>query len=300
MHHSFEGLGTQWKIIVGDALSDTTYDDVFHSIELLVNDFRDKYSRFKPDTLVGTLNASGTLNTFPDELHEMLQFALSCADITGGHFNIAVGARLEDIGYDADYSLKPKADISKVPKLRDVLKLTGNSIKLRNGAKIDLGGFGKGWLIDAIAQHLTNRGVSQFMIDGGGDIRAQGGMFGKKPIYLESPFAANQSVGEVQVLDGAVASSSPKHRKWPIVGTDQELHHLLNPKSADTITNIAAVFTHGETALAADTASTCLFVSPPHLHQSIARHFQISYCVVESNGQYFRTPDYPGVLYSQA
>ncbi len=298
---SFEGLGTRWRIVAFDNVDDGWSPELRTSIKKIVRDFEKKYSRFDADSLIGQLNSLGGIKNSSEELISMLAYALECAEVTNDHFNIAVANRLSDIGYGADYSLKPKAVFRDIPPLKDVLSLSDSRIELREGAAIDLGGFGKGWLIDKVTDYLLEQGVESFLIDGGGDIRVESGPLREsRKILLDNPFTDGQAIGDISIRGGAVASSSPKHRQWPVAGSDLQLHHLINPKSEDTIEDVMAVFTHADDAVSADTASTCLFVSPQHLHQKIKNHFRVSYCLVLADGNYSKTADYAGELFARS
>ena len=297
--HEFEGLGTQWKIYVADKLSSGAKQDIYISSIETVREFEDAFSRFKSSSWIGELNKRNRIDNPPEELSDMLQFALECATLTDNYFNIASGARLEDIGYDIDYSLKKKVSLRQVKNLEDVLSINSNSIETSKSASIDLGGFGKGWLIDKLGKEITDRGIKSLVIDGGGDILVRGNVLGRT-IPLEDPFSEGKIIGEVELQNGAVASSSPKHRHWPDVQGGIDLHHLVNPKSSDTITSIAAVYTHAGTATSADTASTCLFVSPRSLHEQIARHFGASYLVVLPDGSFYKSTGYPGTVFTKS
>jgi thiamine biosynthesis lipoprotein len=298
--HEFEGLGTKWKILVADKLSSGTKQDIYAYTTKTVLEFEDTYSRFRGSSLIGKLNKHGRIDNPPNELTDMLKFALESAKQTDNYFNIAVGARLEDIGYDKDYSLKKKNTLRKVQNLEDVLSINSNSIEISTSASIDLGGFGKGWLIDKLGKGIADRGIKSFAIDGGGDISVRGDALSDRKVPLEDPFSEGKIIGEIELQNGAVASSSPKHRRWPDVQGGKELHHLVNPKSSDVITSISAVYTHANTATNADTASTCLFVSPKFLHEKIARHYDATYLVVFSDGSFYKSTGYPGIVYAKS
>jgi thiamine biosynthesis lipoprotein len=298
--HEFEGLGTHWKIYVADKLPPGAKQDIFASVEQTVREFEKSYTRFNKSSLIGQLNSHGKIDNPPDEIVEMLQFALEVSSLTDNYFNIASGARLEDIGYDKDYSLRKKDKLRKVRNLEDVLSINSDSIELTKSASIDLGGFGKGWLIDKLGAEIADRGVKSFVIEGGGDILMRGDALSQKAIPLEDPFAEGKIIGEIELKNGAVASSSPKHRSWPDIKDGGQLHHLVNPKSKEAITSVTAVYTHANDAISADTASTCLFVCPKSLHQEIAKHFNISYLVVLADGSFYKSDSYSGHILTKS
>lgn len=50
---------------------------------------------------------------------------------------------------------------------------------------IDLGGLGKGWLIDKLSDLLRNEGYKEFLINGGGDMYVSSTE--KQECYIEHP-----------------------------------------------------------------------------------------------------------------
>ncbi len=296
---TFEGLGTHWKLQVFDKTL-RERRKIEQSIVKVVSEFEKDYSRFDANSWTGRLNSTLEIINPPQELFDMISYALECAEISENHFNIAAGGRLEDIGYDQTYSLRKKRTLRKIVPLADAVTLGKGSIRLKEGSSLDLGGFGKGWLIDKIAVKLNELGVPHYIVDGGGDIYARGNGQNNRSIPLEDPFQEKKIIGNIKLGNGSVASSSPKHRTWPDIKTGKSLHHLVNPKSEATIEDVAAVFTHAKTATNADTASTCLFVSPRTLHSQIKEHFSVSYCIVYSDRSFYTTEDYPGNIFTKS
>lgn len=81
--------------------------------------------------------------------------------------------------------------------------------------ELDLGGIGKGYLIQLLAEFLVSNGVTTYRINGGGDILVSQdslNIFG--PVILLHPQDDTQSIGSVPTLHGAVASSGTQRRKW--------------------------------------------------------------------------------------
>ena len=59
-----------------------------------------------------------------------------------------IGATLEDLGYDKEYSLTPKTIIRKTPEFGSVLKRSGETITTIQPLSLDVGAAGKGLLVD--------------------------------------------------------------------------------------------------------------------------------------------------------
>ena len=158
--------------------------------------------------------------------------------------NAAVLPALVAAGYDrtiAEVRRRPApavaADPVAVPPLDEVLDVGEGWARLRPGAAVDLGGVGKGWLADRLAERLENAVVNL-----GGDLRALGAGPGG-----EGWTAGLCDGSAVRVTDAGIATSGRAGRRW--AGG----HHLVDPRTGrpapggpDAVSVVAA------TALAAE------------------------------------------------
>jgi len=293
MHFAFQGIGTHWNIEIQDALSEQRENTIKESVIESVQEFEDNYSRFKPTSWIGKLNNEHFITGFPLELYQMLQFFSQIEEITNGEFTPKIGTVLESRGYDSTYSFTSR----EMKIIEQRLTFDQEKIITSKNTKIDLGGIGKGWLIDKIAHFLTQENIKHFLINGGGDIYAS------TPndtdsflVALENPFNPSESIGEIQVANSSVACSSPNRRSWKDKNTGERHHHLLSYKNTTEVTELVAVFTCATTALQADTASTAIFVSSPDRYNHIANELNTSYLLISPDGRAV-SHNYPGRLF---
>jgi FAD:protein FMN transferase len=294
MQLKFEGIGTHWKIDIFSDLNESQKLEFESLVRLVVSDFEAKYSRFNPKSLIGILNDTNQLVSPPNELLEMLKYAEEVRILTKGAFNIGVGRALENSGYDKNYSFVDKPLDFKIAE-ESFKTISNERIILNEGVRLDLGGLGKGWLIDKVAKIFFENNIEYFCINAGGDIFATSNKGHPVKFKIENPFDINQFIGEIRVFNGAVAASSNNRRSWVGKTSGKIFHHLVKSESG-LKNNVVGVFTEGKDALSADVAATALFVSSPDLHQSISDYFKIQFLVVFKDGSYFATRDYSGKL----
>ena len=168
MKHSFNALGTTWWIELFDEINTETLDIVMHDIEFFVSEFEKKYSRINPESAISLLNKNRTLKNPDAHLISLLTYGKGLYLRTNTHFNILTGHILEARGYDADYSFKAQDETSLVPgnPISDLL-ISSEKISLHHG-NIDIGGYGKGYLIDEVAQRLLElHSLKYFVINAG-------------------------------------------------------------------------------------------------------------------------------------
>lgn len=250
--YSLAALGTTWWIEIFDDIDDDERRAAFGSAALIISDFETKYSRFRPDSLISRLNETKEISAPSPELVTLLTYGQALYSRSNEIFNILIGESMVARGYDNAYSLTPQAELASVftPNPNTALIITPTLITLLAGS-IDIGGFGKGYVIDLVAKEFISRGIQYFLINGGGDIYTTSNHCEPITIYLEHPTQPRLSIGETTLVDQGFAASSPYKRQWH--HKQQSLSHLMLDNN--TIPTIAT-FTKALTARDADAFAT--------------------------------------------
>lgn len=292
----FEGIGTHWWIRIVDLVDDEAWKNLQKKILTVAQDFEKNYSRFIPTSYISLLNQNKILKGFPKELYEMITFSEGISTITNNYFSVTIGQKLNRIGYDSQYSFEESNELKASSQ---ILLLSPEIIKIDEHTSLDLGGIGKGWLIDKLSHVILQEGIKSFSVNGGGDIYATEMPDGNEfTFYLENPENADQYIGEIHIKNAAIACSSPTRRRWKDKVTQKENHHLLDALTGRPIDDLKAVFTYGNTALAADSASTAIFVSPFQFIPEIQATLGIEYAVITVDNSAIKSPGYPGEFYA--
>jgi len=265
----FNGLGTHWWVeLLGRNDFPAALSEFIQSTASL---FDDTYSRFHDETLIGQLNIHKKLVNPPQELIDMFTFARKMHVATDGAFDISVGGTLQRLGYG-----DTKTALSASPHFWDEMKCSNDAIIIPRDSAVDLGGFGKGWLIDKLAVLLEKRGYPHYLINGGGDIVLSAS--GPIELGLEYPNDPTKVIGTTKITRGALAVSSTMKRRWNISGETQ--HHIIEPlKDGATDSPIITTYVRGKTALIADTLATVLLIRP-ELKTQLEKQFSVEAILV--------------------
>ena len=222
-----KALGTLWwiELFHGDvdpALAGT--------VVKLINDFEKLYSRFDPDSFVGKLNRTGSFKEPSDEFIALLQIGIDLYKSSNGQFNFLLGKTLEDRGYDKDLTFDVKSVRSEIPDI-SALELSEKliTLDLSTGARVDLGGFGKGFLIGKISKLLHNEGYEYHLINGGGDIYASSDQGKPVQVLIRNPLNKNFAIGRIFIKEEAFCGSSILERSWKGKGSDDIFSHIIDP-----------------------------------------------------------------------
>jgi len=246
---SFEALGTTWWIELFENNTDKNLDEIKNFVEVFAAVYEKKYSRFLKDSQISILNRDRSYKNPSPEFVQLLEYGKRLYLRSDTHFNLLLGHILESKGYDASYSFNATGSIETAGNPITDLTITPELIELKHG-KVDLGGFGKGYLIDLIAKELKQAlNVEQFLINGGGDMYATHNAGEPITIFLEHPTKPGTGIAKTTLTNQGFAASSPHKRVWKNeAGTH---HHIVS----DQLTS-DATFIKAATAADADAFAT--------------------------------------------
>lgn len=239
---TFEALSTQWSIIFD---STQRIKEVSKLIQDRVAEFEKKFSRFDPKSLVSQFSAGKEVDD--EEFEQLMEFGKELETKSRAYFTLNAGEYLTELGYG------------------------------KGQQKIDFGGFGKGWLIDAVAELLQEAGFEYFLINAGGDIFATSKRNGKPwNAALEYPQKNNTVFGTVEIKNQSLAASSPFKRSWRA-----NKNHLLDGRTQRSIRHKRSLFVLAPTAAIADGFATILTIIPKNLVGHIAQENNIEFLALE-------------------
>ena len=266
-----EALGTIWHIELFEEIDDFTA--LRSSVIDWLEEFESRYSRFRSDSWLSVLNRTGEFN-YPDpQFVDLLTQALEYYDTTEAVFNIAVGDQLTKSGYDANYTFTATNELPPTPALPEILEIKAGKILLKSGS-LDLGGIGKGYAIDKLADFLKVKyNLKYFLINGGGDICVTSDNDKPVTIMLAHPDDRNLAIGTVDLKEAGFAASSPRLRAWHDPKTGKSHNHLL------TKHNVASY------VVAPNTTEADVWATVSCLNQTIALPAGVHQLAIDGSGR---------------
>ncbi|MFI6770717.1 FAD:protein FMN transferase [Streptomyces sp. NPDC050355] len=205
------------------------------------------WSRFRPDSDLCRLNASPAqwVRLSPPTIAIVRQ-AVRAWELTGGLFDPTVLPALESAGYTRSFEalpqeLLPATAPEPAPGCADV-GIRADQVRLPPGIRLDLGGIGKGYAADLVAQELLASGAGGACVNLGGDVRVAGSPPAASSwvVAVENETAPGTDLVWLALAEGAVATSTRLRRRWQRQG--REHHHLIDPGSgAPTASDVVSV-----------------------------------------------------------
>lgn len=198
----------------------------------------DMMSRYRSTSALNAINVAAGVQpvVVPTELMRVLLMARQAGQASAGGFDATVGS-LHHWDFSAEHPSVPTAQqVAAQLNLVDqnnglVLDVkAGTAYLTKRGMRLDLGGIAKLPILKAGLERLKRHGVSNAMINGGGDVLVMG-QLNARPwrIGLRDPRKPEQLLGMVALNDGFVAASGDYERF--VVRDGKRLHHILDPKT---------------------------------------------------------------------
>ncbi|WP_236715502.1 FAD:protein FMN transferase [Pseudomonas sp. BMS12] len=157
--------------------------------------------------------------------------------------------------------------------------------------QVDLNSIAAGYTVDRIAERLGQLGVTSYLLDVTGEVRAAGRKPDGSPwrVAIEAPRDDQQVAQKVLQLDGLGVSTSGDYRNY-FEEDGKRYSHTLDPQTGAPITHrLASVTVVDPSTLRADGLSTLLMVLGPKRGYAFAERADIAAFFVTRTDQGFAT-----------
>ena len=220
------------------------------------------FSRHQGNTPLSVLNAQGSLLDAPAELTALLSRAGRVHSLTSGAFDVSVAPVLDYYRSRSNPQGRIRLDARELAEARQLVSakdicLAPDHVRLaRAGMKLTLDGIAKGHIADVMGEVLAAHGVHNYLVNAGGDIRAEGQ---KAPGTPWRVAVQGASTLPAIALQGAIATSGSYEVYYDAA---REHHHLIDPVAKASPRHTLSVSVTAPTALEADALATALSVLP--------------------------------------
>ena len=218
---SGQTMGTTYHITISAPPADLSAQTLQSDIDTRLESLNAEMSTYIPESVISAFNESSTTEWFgvSEAFAGLVELALQISDATSGAYDITVGPLVDLWGFGAH-----SAEGDRIPSDEDIAaakarvgydKLFSRAEpsairKVQSDLQIDLSSIAKGFGVDQIALLLDEKGVQDYLVEIGGELRVQG----QSPrgdnwkVAVEKPEAGKQSVQRIlNVGDIAVATS---------------------------------------------------------------------------------------------
>lgn len=260
--------------------------------------FESNYSRFILNNILQKFNNSKS-GKLTKEFYSLLKISKKYNTQTKGLFDIGILPVLQNQGYTVS-KLKGYTDNSikigtkdKFTSIKNLKLNNNNTYEKPVDLKIDLGGIGKGFLINKLKNILLKKGYKNFIIDLGGDIYFKGKDIEQNVNFyvcgVSNPLNNKTNIEHLKLKNRGVATSTTTKRKWIISGNSK--NHLINPhKNSSTASNIIQCTVVSKNIIKADILAKSLLLMGLKKALLYAKIHKVSAIFITKKFKLYKTP----------
>lgn len=243
-----------------------------------LKEIEDSLSSYKKTALLYQLNQHKKIQA-DDYLLEAIQKSQEMHTLSQGYFNIAIGSITKKLYKFGEEETLPTEQALKNAKINlETLHIKEKTITISPDTTLDLGGIGKGYAVDKLANYYREHNISHGIIALSGDIQ----LLHPTTVYIESK--NTEAIAKLKTLHPSTSvSTSGTYRRY--VKT-QEHHHLINPKSkrqGKSFSSITLITLQNNTMI--DALATALGVMEEEAAlKFLLKNPHIGYILIKENG----------------
>jgi thiamine biosynthesis lipoprotein len=273
-------------------------EDLHSQIDTILKKYDESVSPYKPNSIVSRVNRNDSSVILNKWFEDLFNEGMVVAKATDGAFDITVAPLVEAWGF----SFKKKMDITKhtidslksLVDYRRVKILNNKVIKEDPRITVDCISMGDGYASDIIADFLESKGVKNYMVEIGGEIKLKG-LNGSNKIWtvgIDKPIDNIDSMSTdyqqiVEITNGALSTSGNYRNFYYKDG--KKYAHTIDPKSGYPVQHslLSATIT-APTCIAADAYSTaCMVIGLEKSLELIKHHSELEgyFIFSDANGK---------------
>jgi thiamine biosynthesis lipoprotein len=271
-----ETMGSAWTVTIAGALP-ATDDDLRTGVQARFEAVNQALSTYRPDSALSRFNEDdrGEWVDIDPELAAVMGYGLSLAEASGGAYDLTVGPLVNLWGFGPEPARDRAPDAAEIEAARArvgwqkvEVDLAAHRARKAPGVRVDLSSLGKGRGVDRVAGYLDSHGVTNYLIDLSGKLRARNPSGLPWRIAVEQPAADDPggAPGTVPVVvglrDTSIATSGDYRRYFESGG--RHYSHIIDPRSGMPVVHATVSATAmAATCMEADALATVYMVMPP-------------------------------------
>jgi thiamine biosynthesis lipoprotein len=306
-------MGTTFTVkVVAENLTEANQIRLQRLIEDELRAVNGKMSHYLEDSELSQFNRSRETTPFvvSQSTLEVFRHAAEVSALTGGAFDITAGPLINIWGFGPEghaETLPSDAEIARALKRSGYDKLeideeNATVRKKRPDLYCDLSAIAKGYGVDRVAESLDRDGLTNYMVEVGGEVRTSGTNDSGNAwrIAIEQPVPGQRAIQRIVPLSGLAMATSGGYRNFYDVD-GARFSHTIDPRTGRPITHrLASVSVVDELSVRADALATGLLVLGPDegYKLGVDRNIAALFLIEEEGGEFqeLATPAFQRLL----
>jgi FAD:protein FMN transferase len=239
-----------------------SFDSIFNRIDLSL-------STYNPGSLISKINTNDTTVIIDEYFSDVFNKSIEVSEKTKGSFDVTVAPIINAYGFG--FTKKKKVTSVLIDSLRRFVgykkvRLAGNKlVKDIPQVMLDLNAIAQGYTVDVLASFLENKGVSDYLVEVGGELRAKGTKLNDSSwtVGIEQPVespADGESLFAVINLDNKSLATSGNYKKF-YVEEGKKYAHIIDPFTGyPAMNNLLSATVIADDCMTADAYATSFMV----------------------------------------
>lgn len=254
-------LGTFVQVKCSPTITKTELYDLVRNID---TEAKESMSIFEHGSQLSKINRN-ECDSLDSHIMANLALAKRYYELSNGYYDVTVKPLTSAWGFAA------KGEKCNNPNIDSLLEFVGfdkiaindhRITKSDSRIQVDLNSIAKGYVVDLVAEALSKRGVENYMVNIGGEIRCKG----MNPegsewhIGIETPYEGNfeqNSLEKIIPVSNCAVATSGNYRRYYTSEEGLKVCHTINPKTGySVLSNLLSATVVAQTCAEADAAAT--------------------------------------------
>ena len=292
-------MGTQYHISIVPPAGEIDVAAIQRDIDTALDRLNNQMSTYLPASEISEFNSRADVEWFEvsPEFAAVVHRARQFSEKSRGAFDATVGPLVNRWNFGPE---KESADMPSADEVATLTRSVGFQLisvrnvppairKQRPDVQLDLSAIAKGFAVDHLTELLAARGLKNFMVEIGGEIRVRGFKAGgiRWTVGIEKPLANQRVVQRVVHLRDAALATSGDYRNF-IEIDGHTYSHMIDPRTGYPVDHtMASVSVVADDCLSADAWATALMVLGPREGYDLAQREGLAALFIERVGGQF-------------
>lgn len=262
-------MGTTYNVVAVDHTRRASKEDLGGAIRTALAEVNAQMSNWDAGSEISRFNATASTapQTVSPALAEVMQAAQQVHAASDGQFDVALGPLIELWGFGAPGATRGTPDEAAIASALGLtaqgapIEVGATTLRKTNpGTQVYLAAIGKGFGVDRVAAAIESFGITDYMVEIGGDLYTSGRNPDGRPwqIGVETPDAFDRGIQQVVGLSGLGMATSGDYRNY-FEQDGVRYSHLLDARTGRPVTHKTASATVlADNAMLADAWATAM------------------------------------------
>ncbi|MEI7838507.1 MAG: FAD:protein FMN transferase [bacterium] len=285
-------LGSQAFLTIITDQGNNFKDEIFKELINKINVFENAFSRFLSQSELTKFNElAGKKTKISPEFRDILIVTKKMSELTNNIFTPFILPSLQKAGYITSWTNKDVVSPDFKNRINSPdfsINIGSDWAEIPKDSALDLGGIGKGYLLDQLSDFLKSKKIDNYWLSLGGDIICDGQDINNKPwcINCSDAINTNLTIDSIENTNGrklAIATSGVTKRKG--FRNNKAWNHIIDPKTNEPISsNILTVTVTANNAVTADVMAKYILIEGLSKAKQLIEDGQINGFLVQSLG----------------